>query len=200
MDVEEVSIPWHRHGAAIWNVIATDGGTAQMLEGNAYGYNFKGWYDPELMAQYGEQRLSRGQDLSVTTKLVALTGRHMLNTTYGRVYAKAQDLVPVLRKAYDDALSKYDVLVMPTLPITATRLVSHDDDIPTSVARALEMIVNTTPTSATGHPATSVPAGLVNGLPVGLMIIGRHFDDGTCLAVASALERLVGGFPSPPAA
>jgi amidase len=200
MDVEEVSIPWHRHGAAIWNVIATDGGTAQMLEGNAYGYNFKGWYDPELMAHYGEQRLSRGQDLSVTTKLVALTGRHMLNTTYGRVYAKAQDLVPVLRKAYDDALSKYDVLVMPTLPITATKLVSHEDDIPTSVARALEMIVNTTPTSATGHPATSVPAGLVNGLPVGLMIIGRHFDDGTCLAVASALEQLVGGFPSPPAA
>ena len=52
------------------------------------------------------------------------------------------------------------------------------------VARALEMIVNTAPTDVTGHPATSVPAAPTDGLPVGLMIIGRQFDDATCLRVA----------------
>jgi len=198
LDVEEVSIPWHRHGAAIWNVIATDGAVAQMLEGSAYGYNFKGWYDPELMAHYGEQRLTRAQSLSVTTKLVALTGRHMLDTTHGRYYAMAQNLVPVLRQAYDDALTRFDVLVMPTLPIIATEIPDAGADLASSISRALEMIVNTAPSDCSGHPATSVPAGLVDGLPVGLMIIGRHFEDGTCLAVARAVEELAGGFPTPP--
>lgn len=66
--------------------------------------------------------------------------------------------------------------------------------------RALEMIVNTAPFDVTGHPATSVPAGLVDGLPAGLMIVGRHFDDATCLRVASGLEQAVGGFPTPPLA
>jgi amidase len=43
-----------------------------------------------------------------------------------------------------------------------------------------------------------VPAGLSDGLPVGLMIVGRHFADGTCLRVARAYEEAVGGFPAPP--
>ena len=196
--VEEVSVPWHRHGMAIWNVVATDGAAAQMIEGNGYGYNVSGWYDPELMAHYGAQWRERADDFSVTTKLVALGGGHSLSATHGRYYAMAQNLVPHLRRAYDDALAEVDVLVMPTLPITATTLVGPDDDLATSIARALEMIVNTAPTDSTGHPATSVPAGLVEGLPVGLMIVGRHFDDATCLRVARAVEEQAGGFPAPP--
>jgi amidase len=197
MVVEEVSIPWHLHGAAIWNVVATDGATAQMIDGNAYGYNFNGWYDPELMAHYGRQRREMADHLSVTTKLVALGGGYSLTDNHGRYYAMAQNLVPLLREAYDDALDRYDVLVMPTLPITATPLVDEDDDLATSIGRALEMIVNTCPTDCTGHPATSVPAGMVRGLPAGMMIIGRHFEDATCLKVAKAVETQAGGFPRP---
>jgi amidase len=66
------------------------------------------------------------------------------------------------------------------------------------LARSLEMIANTAPLDVSGHPATSVPAGLSDGLPVGLMIVGRHFADGTCLRVARAYEDVVGGFPAPP--
>lgn len=198
VSVDDVSIPWHRHGLAIWNVIATDGATAQMIDGNGYGYGYHGWYDPDLMAHYGEQRRRWANDFSDTTKLVALTGGYSLETTFGRYYAMAQNLVPRLRQAYDDALEDYDVLVMPTLPITATELVTDEDDLMTGIARALEMIVNTAPTDCTGHPATSVPAGLVNGLPCGLMIIGKHFADATCLQVAKAVEAQAGGFPRPP--
>jgi amidase len=60
------------------------------------------------------------------------------------------------------------------------------------------MIANTAPFDVTGHPATSVPAGLADGLPAGLMIVGRHLEDGTCLRVARAFENAVGGFPAPP--
>ena len=68
----------------------------------------------------------------------------------------------------------------------------------TSVTRALEMIVNTAPTDCNGHPSTSVPAGLVNGLPTGIMVVGKHFDDATCLRVAKVIESQADGFPRPP--
>jgi amidase len=58
---------------------------------------------------------------------------------------------------------------------------------------------NTCPFDITGHPATSVPAGLCGGLPVGLMIVGRRLADGMCLRVARACEAAGGGFPAPPA-
>ena len=65
------------------------------------------------------------------------------------------------------------------------------------LSRALEMIANTCPFDVTGHPACSVPAGLNDGLPVGMMIVGKRFDDATVLRVAHAFETAVGGFPMP---
>ena len=197
MAVEDVSIPWHLVGMDIWNVIATDGATAQMLDGNGYGLNWPGLYDPELIAHYGEQRLARGAELSDTVKLVGLAGRHSLDAYQGRHYAMARNLVPTLRAAYDEALARYDVLVMPTVPILPSVLVDGSTPRTDGIARALEMIVNTAPTDVTGHPGTSVPAGLADGLPVGMMIIGKRFEDATCLRVARAFESAVGGFPTP---
>jgi amidase len=84
--------------------------------------------------------------------------------------------------------------------MTASTIPAADAPRDEYIARALEMIGNTAPLDVTGHPATSVPAGLVDGLPTGLMIVGRHFDDGTCLRVAHAFEQAVGGFPAPPVA
>jgi amidase len=197
MDVGEVSVPWHRHGMHLWNVIATDGATVQMLDGNGYGHNWDGLYDPELVAHYGRQRREVPDKWSETVKLVALAGRYSIDEYQSRHYAMARNLVGELRRAYDEALESYDVLVMPTVPILATTLVEPTDPREVYIARALEMIVNCAPLDVSGHPATSVPSGLVNGLPTGMMIIGKRFDDATCLRVAHAFERLVGGFPHP---
>ena len=194
---EDVSVPWHSDAMHIWNVIATEGATAQMVDANAYGMNWQGLYDPELIAHYGKQWRERGAEFSETVKLVLLCGRHAIDTEYGRHYAMARNLAPELRAAYDAALATYDVLVMPTLPITATEIPPADAPRADYLARALEMIANTAPFDVTGHPATSVPTALVDGLPAGLMIIGKHFEDATCLRVAHALEQAVGGFPTP---
>ncbi|HEY3239539.1 MAG TPA: amidase family protein, partial [Acidimicrobiia bacterium] len=196
--VEEVSVPWHTDAMHVWNVIATEGATAQMVDGNAYGINWDGLYDPELIAHYGQQWRQRADRLSETVKLVVLAGRYALDNYHGRHYAMARNLAYELRAGYDAALADHDVLVMPTLPITATPLVELDAPREEYFGRALEMIVNTAPFDVTGHPAISVPAGLVNGLPSGLMIIGRHFDDATCLRVAHTFEQALGGFPVPP--
>lgn len=200
MSAEEVSIPWHFHGAKIWDVIATEGATVQMVEGNGYGMNWQGLYDPELIEYYGRQSRARANEFSETVKLVVLAGRHALNTQQGKHYAMARNLAFSLTEAYDKALSRCDVLVMPTLPITASELPEPDAARDEVIGKALEMIANTAPFDVTGHPATSVPAGLVEGLPAGLMIIGKRFDDATCLRVANHFEQTVGGFPRPQSA
>jgi amidase len=199
MTVEDVDLPWHRHALHVWNVIATDGATVQMVEGNGYGYNWEGLYDPELIEYYGRQSRQVPDEWSPTVTAVALTGRWSIEQLQTRHYAMAQNLAHEVRAHYDEALSRYDVLVMPTVPMVATPLVQPDDPLEVSVGRALEMIVNAAPFDVSGHPATSVPAGLSDGLPVGMMIIGKRFEDATCLRVAHAFEQLVGGFPRPPA-
>ena len=196
--VADVSVPWHRDAMHVWNVIATEGATFQMIDGNAYGMNYKGLYDPELIEFYGRQWRERASRLSDTVKLAVMAGRYAIDTNHGQHYAMARNLAYELRQAYDDALSDHDVLVMPTMPHTATTIPAADASRDEYLTTAQGVIGNTAPFDVTGHPATSVPAGLVDGLPAGLMIIGRHFDDGTCLRVAHAIEQASGGFPTPP--
>lgn len=197
LQAKEISIPWHLHASAIWDVIATEGATWQMVDGNAYGMNWKGRYDPKLIAYYGAQWRRDATKFSETVKMVALAGRYALETNYGRHYAMARNLEAALTEAYDAALDVYDVLVMPTMPMLPTLLPQADASPDEVIGRALEMIGNTCPFDVTGHPACTVPAGQVDGLPVGLMIIGRKFDDATVLRVAQTFETAVGGFPSP---
>jgi amidase len=198
LTTEEVSIPWHTDGLDVWNVIATEGAAYQMLDGNGYGMNAQGLYDPELIAHYAAGRIDRGSELSKTVKLVGLSGRYTFEIGGGKYYAMARNLAFRLRKAYDAALSEFDVLVMPTVPYTATELPPPDAPLDTYLTTALSMVVNCAPFNISGHPACTVPAELVKGLPTGLMIIGKRFDDTTVLRVAHTYEQAVRGFPVPP--
>jgi amidase len=83
------------------------------------------------------------------------------------------------------------------VPGTAGPLPTGGEDTITLLAQALGMVGNTAPLDASGHPAISVPAGLIDGLPVGMMIMGKRFDDATVLRVADAFERISGGFATP---
>jgi amidase len=199
LKVEEVSIPWHLDAMHVWNVIATEGAAYQMIAGNGYGLNYKGRYDPELMAHYHRRRLERGAELSKTVKLVAMSGRYTFEVGGGSYYAMAQNLAPEIRAAYDAAFAEFDVLVMPTLPYTAREIPDPNCDLSTYLDTALSMLANTAPFDTTGHPVCSVPVDLVDGLPAGMSIVGRNFDDATVLRVAHAYEQARGGFPAPPA-
>jgi len=118
-----------------------------------------------------------------------LLGHYFVKHHRGHFYAKAQNLSRKLRDAYDAALADFDVLVMPTLPLKATPLPPADAPREVSIQRAFEMISNTAPFDATGHPAMSVPCGQSDGLPIGLMLIGKHWEESTIYRAAHAFEQ-----------
>jgi amidase len=194
----EVSVPLHSAGAMdIWNVIATDGAAYQMLEGNGYGMGAFEHSDPEVMRFFGHGRVAHADEISPSVKLVGLAGRYGLKVLGGAHYARARRLVPLLTAAYDAALAEYDVLVMPTIPFLPGPLLDRTAPVAEYAATALGVALNTAPFDATGHPAASVPARPRAGLPVGMMVIGRRFDDETVLRVCAAYERERGPFPTP---
>jgi amidase len=109
----------------------------------------------------------------------------------GHYYAKAQNLVRRLRRAYDEVLARYDLLLMPTLPMVATPLPEANAPIDVILQRGFEMLPNTAPFDCTHHPAMSLPCGMVDGLPVGMMLIGRMFGEETIYRAAAAFEARV---------
>lgn len=188
--VDDVSVPMHLLGPAIWTPIACEGGTQQMMKDNGHGFNWKGLYITSLIDAHSAWR-HRADELSDTLKLTMLVGEWFIQTGRGRYYAKAQNLARQLRASYDDALSRYDVLLMPTLPVKATPLPPPDAPRALYVQRAFEMLPNTCPTDVTGHPAIQLPCGTGDGLPIGMMLIGKHYDEATLYRAAHAFEQAV---------
>ncbi|WP_409160467.1 amidase [Pectobacterium sp. B2J-2] len=185
--VEEVSIPEHALGPAIWQPIGCEGLMAQMMTGNGMGFNWKGLYDVGLLDAHANWR-QRAGDLSATLKICMLVGQYGIENYRGRFYAKAQNIARRLTAAYDAALGSYDVLVMPTVPMVAPTLPEQGAPLSEYIGKAFEMIANTAAFDITGHPAMSIPCGKVDQLPVGMMLIGKHFAESTIYQTAAALE------------
>ena len=187
--VEEVSIPMHSDGLAIWTPIALEGLQAQMMHGNGMGFNWEGMYTTSLLDAHANWR-SRADELSRTLKISMLAGEYFIKHHRGHFYAKAQNLGRLLRKTYDEALNGYDLLLMPTTVVKATPLPPPDASLSLYCQRAFEMLANTAPFDVSGHPAMSVPCGLSQGLPVGMMLVGGRYEESTIYRAAHAFEQL----------
>ena len=185
--VDEISVPMHRLGPAIWLPIAAEGATELMMKGNGMGTNWRGLYTTSLLDAHSAWK-HRADELSDSLKITMLLGQYFTKHYRGHFYAKAQNLSRKLAAAYDAALANYDLLLMPTLPVKATPLPPPDASRELYLQRAFEMIPNTAPFDATGHPAMSLPCGMSEGLPIGLMLIGKHYDESTIYRAAAAFE------------
>ncbi|OKO89238.1 amidase [Bradyrhizobium sp. NAS80.1] len=190
--VREVSIPMHRLGISLWGPIAIDGLTHTMMWGDAYGASRNDLYVTGLMDHQRRWR-ERADELSESTKLFTLVGTYVRRRHGLRYYGKAMNLMRQLRAAYDAVLAKYDLLLMPTVPLKATRLPAVDASREEYMQRAHEMLGNCAPFNSTHHPSISLPCGFSDGLPVGLMLSGRHWDEATLLRAAHSFEQ-AGGF------
>jgi amidase len=192
-DLRDISLPQHLEAGGIAFAGFVQGMTALMRSGgNGVGWAGRYWEElaPAILAGLRE----RGNELSPQVKAVLAAGRHLERRVGGAPYARAENLKPWLRAAYDRALADADVLLFPTTPFRAFRL---DDEISTSerVLRGWGNLANTYPTDMTGHPAISLPLAEAGGLPVGVMLVGRRFDDARLLAIAATCERALGWAP-----
>lgn len=186
---KEVSIPMHLDGLHIWNAVIIEGSTELMIKGNSHGTGWYGHYVTSMVDAFARGWRSRPNDMSETVKLVLLMGEYLKRNYHGRYYAKAQNLKRTLRQAYDDVLADYDLIAMPTIPFPATKIPAADCSREEYVDVALNMVGNTCPFDVSGHPAITVPCGLSNGLPVGLMLVGRRYDEASVLRAAQAFEK-----------
>ncbi|CAB4028245.1 Hypothetical predicted protein [Paramuricea clavata] len=126
-----------------------------------------------------------------TVKETLLCGRYLREKNYdGYYYNKCQNLRRDLREAYDEAFKKYDVLIMPTIPKKASQFPSKNPSLSEYLEKAYELSKNTSPFDVSGHPALSINAGFSHGLPVGMMIVGKMFDEMTVLNVAYTFEQM----------
>ena len=187
--VETVSVPMHYDAPHVWTAIILEGATEMMIKGNALGNNWNGHYSVGLLDAFARGWRSRPDDLSETCKLVLLLGEYLKQDYHGRYHAKGQCLKPVVKAAYDKALEQVDVLAMPTIPFPATEIPPADCSREEYVDKALNMQHNTCPFDVAGHPAFTVPCGRVNGLPIGMMLVAKHFDEATTIRVAAAFAK-----------
>jgi amidase len=185
--VTNISVPEHKMGPAIWLPIAAEGAQMQMMLGNGMGFNWKGLYTTSLLNAHAGWR-HRADELSDTLKITMFVAQYFLTHYNGRYYAKAQNLARMLKAAYDRALGEYDLLLMPTLPVKATPIPPDDAPLGVYLQRAFEMLPNTCPFDVTGHPSMSIPCGMSDGLPIGMMLTAKQWNESTIYAAAAAFE------------
>jgi amidase len=170
--------------------ILLQGGSEFMVRGNGIGMPGKGFHDAAVAEHLGRSRTRQADQLFASVKFAMVIGGYLWEEYGGAYYAKAQNLAVSMRRAYDAVLESFDVLVMPTTCITAPPLPEPDPESLAAIELALDpaLISNTCAFNHTGHPALSVPVGPLDGLPVGLMLVGRRNDDATVLRAARGLE------------
>jgi amidase len=199
--VTRISVPAHTEAYVPASIIMAEG-TRYYFDSNLGGTSAETHYPISLITAFGRFKQAAGYELPLSSKLNATFAEYLHARYHGRFYAKAQNVRGAIRRAYDSALSEVDLLVCPTKPTTAPRYVEPDDyvsDMENYLSRGepgnAAFSRNTAPFNYTGHPAISVPSGIVNGLPVGMQIVGRRFEDDVVLRAAYAYQES-GGFRS----
>jgi amidase len=191
--IREISIPEHRLGLGFPLFLE---GYMATFRGFGNGYGWSGSYAPDLARALGKALRVGADELPDSVKVAIILGGYLSDRYYSTLYAKAQNVRPILRSAYDHAFQDVDVLVMPSATVRAHKKL--DASIRERVLRGWSMLGNTTPFNMTGHPSLSIPAGEGHGLPVGVMLTGRPFADGKLLSIARTYERDQGWFPAVP--
>lgn len=179
---EEVSLPHTEYAVAAYYLLASSEASSNLSRFDGVRYGVRADHAGNLLDLYLE---SRSQGFGPEVKRRIMLGTYALSSGYyDAYYLKAQKVRTLIKRDFDQTFEKYDVIIGPTAPTTAFQLGSQVDD-------PLTMYLNdilTIPVSLAGVPAISVPCGFADGLPVGLQIIGKAFDESSVLRVAHAFE------------
>jgi aspartyl-tRNA(Asn)/glutamyl-tRNA(Gln) amidotransferase subunit A len=183
-EIQRISLPHTEYAVAIYYIIATAEASSNLAryDGVKYGFRSRGYRD--LMEMYTQTR-AKGFGNEVKRRIIL--GTYVLSAGYYEAYyRKASQVRTLIKKDFDEAFQKVDVIVSPTAPTPAFRIGEKTED-------PLQMYlsdIHTIPVNLAGIPAISIPCGFSHeGLPIGLQVMGKHFDEGMLLRVAYTFEQ-----------
>ncbi|MBB5172545.1 Asp-tRNA(Asn)/Glu-tRNA(Gln) amidotransferase subunit GatA [Texcoconibacillus texcoconensis] len=180
---EEVSLPHSKYAVAAYYLLASSEASANLARFDGIRYGVRVENESSLLETY---KKSRSEGFGDEVKRRIMLGTFALSSGYyDAYYKKAQQARTLIKQDFDDILADYDVIVGPTAPTVAFKVGEQIDDPLTMYANDILTI----PMNLAGVPAISVPCGFSEGLPVGLQIIGKHFDESTVYRVAHAYEQ-----------
>ena len=185
-EIVDVSLPHTKYGLATYYIVAPAEASSNLARYD--GVRFGSRRDGEDLRDLYERTRAEGFGPEVRRRI--MIGTYVLSAGYyDAYYLRAQKIRALILKDFTDVFAHVDALLTPTAPSAAFAQGENMDD-------PIKMYLNdvfTVPANLAGVPAISVPAGLdANGLPLGLQVIGKVFDEETVFAVAAEVERAAG--------
>lgn len=179
---EEMSLPHTEYALPTYYIIAPAEASSNLARYDGVRYGFRA--DASDMVTMFMKTRSEGFGPEVKRRI--MLGTYALSSGYyDAYYLKALKVRTLIRQDFEQAFAKYDVLLSPTTPTPAFRFGDKADN-PLSMYMS---DICTIPANLAGIPGMSMPCGFVNGLPVGLQLMGRPFDEGKMLRVAYTFEQ-----------
>ncbi|TDL66245.1 Asp-tRNA(Asn)/Glu-tRNA(Gln) amidotransferase subunit GatA [Rhodococcus qingshengii] len=180
---EEVSLPHSKYALAAYYLLSSSEASANLARFDGVRYGYRTPNADNLLDLY---KKSRSEGFGDEVKRRIMLGTFALSSGYyDAYYKKAQQVRTLIKRDFEDVFEKYDVIVGPTTPTPAFKIGENIDNPLTMYANDILTI----PVNLAGVPGISVPCGFDNGLPLGLQIIGKHFDEATIYRVAHAFEQ-----------
>ena len=180
--VEEVSLPHSKYGVAVYYIIASSEASSNLQRFDGIRYGFRAEDAVDLEDIYVK---TRSQGFGEEVKRRIMLGTFSLSSGYYDAYfKKAGQVRTLIMQDFQKVFENYDLIIGPTAPTVAYDLDTQGHD---PVAMYLADLL-TIPVNLAGLPGISIPAGQVEGLPVGLQIIGKAFDEATIYQAAAAFE------------
>lgn len=179
---EEVSLPHSNYAVASYYIISAAEASASMARFDGIRYGYRTENATNLQDVYVN---SRSEAFGDEVKRRIILGTFALSSgNYDTYFKKAQQARTFIKQDFDSVFESYDVIIGPTTPTTAYKFGANEDPMKMYTGDIL-----TIPVNLAGNPAISVPCGFSNGLPIGLQIIGKPFDEQTIYRVAHAFEQ-----------
>jgi aspartyl-tRNA(Asn)/glutamyl-tRNA(Gln) amidotransferase subunit A len=181
---EEVSLPHSKYALAAYYLLSSSEASANLSRFDGVRYGYRTPNAENLIELY---KNTRAEGFGEEVKRRIMLGTFALSSGYyDAYYKKAQKVRTLIKKDFEDIFEKYDVIIGPTTPTPAFKIGENVDDPLTMYANDILTI----PVNLAGVPGISIPCGFANGLPLGLQIIGKHFDEATLYRVAHVFESV----------
>ncbi|MGD0134271.1 MAG: amidase [Bryobacteraceae bacterium] len=186
--VSTVSVP--EHTTLAMDCLNLVSAAMSPMARDSMGLGWKGRHQMDMAEFYVKHRQERAALFPPEVKLWLVMERMLDRASDGLYYGRAQDAALAVRAAYDHALDQVDVLAMPTVAARPPKLPPANVSFAESMKLSDGAALNTPQFDLTGHPGLNVPCGKLDGLPIGMMIVGRIGGDATVLRAGYAFEQL----------